>query len=406
MRRLTMLSGSKLQLASLCVFWAHPDVPHADVGPRSERQIGTAVHRCIQNYVDSGTADVSGVCFGLSSDDTKTVANMYNAWWTEFASSKRDNWRAEVTYAFDAVSRSVRELGQNLERRYEEAGIRPTEIPVTVDMVFDEDEKSFVYDWKTGVHKSRQEVHAHSQLRAGAYCAARVMGRPFGIIIIVYIDEDGVSPHQAELSEFDFAAIEEELVGLYNAVINSPSPSPGPHCAEMWCPAIMSCPAPKQAQKDVEDGAKSPSTAVIVSNAAAIRSKEQAATMYAKLKQHDALSEACWRALNAYVDANGPVPLPDGREYAAVEKSRDSIRLTAEAVEFVRSSLGEHADSAIKTSISKESIKDATMAMVGGGKKRTAIEKGLLLGLESLGAIHVSTFTTHEAIKAKKTESP
>lgn len=406
MRRLTQLSGSKLQLESLCSWWAQPDVPHADVGPREARAVGTAVHRCIRNVIADGQADVGAACLGLSKDEAVKVANIYNAWAEWFAPGPPcAGTAAEVTYAFDVSTRASRILGVDLDRRYEEAGLLPTEIPVTVDLVERAHDVIAVYDWKTGAQRYRQGIEEHAQLRAGGMCAARTIGISSVRIIVAYLSEDGVDESAAGLDEFDFAAIEESLVAAHARVTSSPEPRPGPHCADMWCPAIAACPSSAQATRELEEGARSPSAALLVPNAAAIRSREQAATMLTKLKQIDAMSEACWRALKAYVDANGPVPVGEDQEYAAVTKSRDSIRLSDDALRFLRGVLGESTDKAVKTTITKESIADATRALVGGGKKRTALEREVLQGLEQLGAVHVSTFTTHEVVKRKKGEA-
>lgn len=403
MRRLTLLSGSKLHIASLCVWWAQPGIPQADVGPSEERAVGTAIHRCIQNYIGSGVAGVGAVITGLPEHDARTVANLYNAWCSEYSSQLGAQWcgiaRCEVTYAFNAETRVVRELGANLERRYEEAGLLHEEIPVTVDLVVACEGRVEVYDWKTGAQRNRESILTHAQLRAGGFCAARVIGAASVTIVASYIDADGVSEERDDLSEFEFAAIEEELAALYLSVRRSPQPKPGAHCAELWCPAITSCPAVQRANEELARGESEPNTALVVPNAAAIRTKEQAAQMYTLLSQYDAFSEACWRALKAFVDAHGEVPLGDGRAYSAIEASRDTIRLSNESAAVVREMLGDKADEAIKMSITKESIKEATLALVGGGKKRTALERALMLRLEELGAVRVSTFTKYEVRK-------
>lgn len=408
MRRLTLLSGSKLKLASYCTWWANPDVSQVDIGSEDARAVGSAFHKCAESRINGEDGVVAATIAFLPEKHASAVRTLYDAWENHYGGKMTFDWSPEVTYVFDVETRKVRLLGEGLERKYEEAGIKPTEIPVTVDALFYAgNDRFFVYDWKTGIQRDREPVAEHKQLRAGGFCAARAFALDAVTVVASYVDADGVREETATLDSFDFAMIEEELVALHAAAVSGAQPCPGPHCADMWCGAIAACPAVQKAREAVmsSEAASLAPTAIVTTNAAAIRSKDQAAQMYTMLGQVDALSKACWKALDAYVDANGGVALPDGKMYAAIEKSRDSIRLNDAAIELVRDRLGEYAQVAIKTTISKEAIADATKAKVGGGKPRVALEKEILNGLESLGAIHVSTFVSHEAIRPKKGEA-
>jgi hypothetical protein len=399
-RRLHLLSGSKLHLASLCAASARPDYEHTEVGSEKDQRVGNGFHAAVRNWIATGS---SGLPIRTTAPDDPIVARvdaLYDAWRRHYALRlEAQSCRAEVTYAFDAETRAARILGQDLDRKYVEAGLRPTEIPVTVDMVC----RLTVYDWKTGIQRNRQPIGQHAQLRAGGFLAARCAGESIARIVVSYVDDDGITESDAVLDEFDFTVIEEELVARYHAATSQPEPRPGPHCADLWCGAIASCPAVARATEAILAAESAPvADAIVAPNAAAIRSPEQAAKAYVMLRQIDALSVACWRALDAYVDANGPVDLGNGTEYAAIQESRDAIRLDDASEAAVREMLGEHGQGAIKRSLTKEAIKEATKAMVGGGKVRVALEREVMATLESLGAVRVSSYVTHQAVKKKE----
>lgn len=399
MRRLTLLSGSALRLASLCELSASVDLERTDCGPVEARATGLAFHELVRLTVNH--AATAPIC-------TNGTANaLYASWARHYlpvdASVQRE---AEVTFCFDVESRTWRILGRELDRQYEEAGIRPTEIPVTVDMIQTDLYKGAAcLDWKTGAQVEREPIEEHMQLRAGGCGLARVWGMPEVDIVASYVTEDDVLESYATLYESDFLAIEDALVELHHRVAIGPQARPGVHCKALWCSAVASCPAATQALDEVValDSVPVLPSGVVTKNAASIRSPEHAAEIFNRLAVAEAQAAAVKKALEAYATVNGPIDLGNGKVYALVDKSEESIVLNDEVEALLEEKLGSAlAGDAIKRTLSKKDIAEATKVKAGGsGKVRKALEREVYAALAERGALKKAHWQSVQVVRRK-----
>lgn len=401
-RRLTLLSASGLKLASLCEMSAAVDLERVDIGPVEARATGVAFHSLVEFAVEAGAA--SARCA-----DEKANA-LFVSWARHYlpvdASIQRET---EVTYCFDVESREWRILGKGLQRRYEEAGIRPTEVPCTIDLVQSDMFAGFrVVDYKTGAQRDREPIEQHKQLRMGACGVARVHQLNEITAVVSYITEDDVEEQYATFSEFDFLRVEDELIELFHAAAFTPKARPGAHCSSLWCSAAASCPAATRALDEVVATASEPvlPSGIVTTNAAHIRDHAHAATLFDRLKAAEAQLKACWKALDDFVIAKGPLDVGSGQTYAYVDKSRDDVTLCNETEAVLEEMLGSAlADGAIERSITKKAIAAATKVKVGQGKARTALERQIYAELDARGAIKTAHWKSVELVRARKAGS-
>jgi len=169
-------------------------------------------------------------------------------------------WAGEVTFALDVDSGRCRELGRNLMRRYLEAGLGPTEIAGTVDVLgLSEDREATVpAEYKTGwsrVTRARDNL----QLGFAAVCSTEVYDRPRANGAILYVREDDDPRFDAASFEaFDLVSMKERIIEVGRKIIRArkafadhdpetgevkkkPRLVVGRHCR--FCPVQMVCPA-------------------------------------------------------------------------------------------------------------------------------------------------------------------
>lgn len=132
-------------------------------------------------------------------------------------------WAAEVTFAMDVFTGRCRELGRNLMRRYLEAGLAPTEIAGTVDVLgLSEDREATVpVEYKTGwtrVARAAQNL----QLGFAAVCSTEVYDRSSSNGAILYVREDD-DPYfdVARFEAFDLAVMKERIITIGRRVLES-----------------------------------------------------------------------------------------------------------------------------------------------------------------------------------------
>jgi hypothetical protein len=166
----------------------------------------------------------------------------------------------ELAYALDAKNRTVRFIGENIHRKYNEVlvarGEKPLgryEIPVTMDVVgwqqVNDVRVPTELDWKSGRYE--EDPEAHWQRRICSTTLMIVHGTPTAISRIGYIWDDGsVHPDGHEFSCMDIDDFCDELVKGIDAVwearallANGIMPTLHPsdkNC--QYCPAMDSCP--------------------------------------------------------------------------------------------------------------------------------------------------------------------
>jgi hypothetical protein len=418
-RRLTRLSGSKLHLAMICGWAFQPDVAWVDSGSKELQAIGNATHECIEAFVEQGSVNVYGVCeqwslvvAGAATPAAAKVRNLFLAWHARYGHLDRAGWVPEAAFVYDPEVDTIRFLGKGIDREYEKHGKLPHEIPCSIDLFFVTVEDGIrwanVYDWKTGLQRNLGPAGDSWQLRFGGFCVARFYGCERARLVYVRLDEGDAYEDVAEVDSFALEMVGAEVAEIDARTRDNPQPNPGPHCSDLWCPAYgVSCPATTQAIAEIDAIAnEGPRQLPIVATSAAITSPDHARSIWLRLKAIDAMSAACWEALNEYASRH-PFEVERGRIYAAVDSERESIAVNDRTEGILEELLGEHADGVIeiRRSASKEAIKAATLAKVGkGGKQRAALEREILDRLRKAGSTNTSKYLTYTVVKMAATD--
>jgi hypothetical protein len=156
---------------------------------------------------------------------------------------------AEVAFAIDIVTGEARVLGRAIDRHYDAAGRRPTEVCGSVDAVaLVGQEGARVRDYKGRSHDRRPDQD--EQLLAGAYAVMRIYRRRWVDVEVVRIVSGRAFPVKARVSAPDLerfgqrlralgARVQEARAAFTRGVI--PDCTRGDHCA--YCPGMRSCPA-------------------------------------------------------------------------------------------------------------------------------------------------------------------
>ncbi len=264
MRRLT---ASGLDLAAACPGAFVLDGIE-DTSPAAE--LGTEVHRQIAEWVN-GPAGCP-----LPTIPQARVAVHWLCHYDGYLAAQAA--RAEVAYALDPATGEVRELGAGGGRDYSAAPAgwicgtvdlvavrggadhRPREEPAEV-----EPPEVLVLDWKTG-GSDRGAPGRSLQLLFGAYCAAAAQLWPgvrseafygealrqLGIkarVVFAYVSEDDVDAREATIEPADWPGVLERLRAVAASVEAARAGGlqvrTGEHCSR--CPALLACPATRQA---------------------------------------------------------------------------------------------------------------------------------------------------------------
>ena len=219
----------------------------------------------------------------------------------------------ELALAWDTATGTARKIGERISRNY--GDIDPTEIPGTVDLVFAQGGKLSVIDWKsrtrvTSARRNRQ-IHIQALACADLFGASEVMAG------LVYLDnwEQDVVPF--DLFELDNIAT--EVASIMTAATNvevTQQPHLGPWCE--YCPAQIECPSQKT---------------VLLASAELVRdpdflinslSPEERGSLYQRLSKLASLVDQA-RKFIADQAKRRPLPLPDGKVLAGIEKSKTSM---------------------------------------------------------------------------------
>lgn len=237
---------------------------------------------------------------------------------------------AEVAFAFDPWSGTARVLGQNLGRRYREAGLTATEIPGTVDLVGVTADAVIVWDykfgWSHGTHTPSAEKNR--QLRFGALAAARCYGRTRAIVKLVSFPDESGKPwiDTATLEAFDLDLFAVELVELGDRILEDTQSwkrgvmvpaAEGEWCR--YCPSMVYCPAKTALALSLASGSPDgpvadpgPLTTVT------------AAKAWIRLFEVRALLDHVERAIREFARDN-PIDLGNGMQLGPVTNDRETI---------------------------------------------------------------------------------
>lgn len=243
------ISGSKLHLAASCQYPFRGDVGVEQKAASVAARRGSAFHELAAAYIEAGArtppapADVSRVS-AKHGTDAGDVAFMFRGWCVQWQSVAPPRAEAELAVAYDPHRDRARIVGKDIQRRYAEHGVRPEEIPLSLDVTGRDDRCLYVIDHKTGRWGPRAES---LQIRAGAYALSRITGVEHASVAIHSVAPDGsITVHAAELTAAELTAIGAQLRGIAAKCANRPEPSPGDHCFSLGCPVSANCPGLKR----------------------------------------------------------------------------------------------------------------------------------------------------------------
>jgi hypothetical protein len=227
---------SKSPLLAVCSFAFRGDVTAPEAEPGPSAKIGTVAWAravaFIEGREDPGNGD-------LTPSEARDADEYYVAALRWMDGRKRVGWMCETKFAWSPSRDEARTLEEKGARDY--SGAKDDEVCGSTDLThFDGDGVLCVEDVKTGVTPIVQYIPQIANLgmvAARAYKVRRVRLR------LVKLKKD--APREewtAELDGFSLDALAEELRERLAAVATS-EPKPGAHCADMWCPARLACPA-------------------------------------------------------------------------------------------------------------------------------------------------------------------
>lgn len=366
------LSPSSMHRALLCAYWLRDDVPvkYSPSGPAAI--IGTQLGARVERALTGRHADVEACA---------EADELFDVWEAHYG--QPTGWRAEVAFAWNPLTDSIRLLGDGVPR--EKRGLKPGEMGMALD-AFDP-ATSTVYDWKTGRQEGVAPAKTNPQLALYASCIARAFGLDRVRVVLSHITDHGVHETEHTYDAWDLDVTIPAMVRGVLERVRGAEPVPGSQCK--WCPALAAgCPGPRQ----VADEA----LVEIKPNALAIRDGAHAGEMMAKLEIIQNLAAAVEDAIKAYVDEHGAITLPDGRRYGTVETTQESIDAQAALPILREAGVG----ACIELKVSKEAIKREIKAAAAKGQAAAA-ERALLAQLRDAGALKAKTVVRHQFLKGQ-----
>jgi hypothetical protein len=301
---------------------------------------------------------------------------------------------AEPAYVYGFTPRGVivRFLGIDIGRNYGE--LQFDEIPCSLDVVILQGQKAIVPDWKTGSPSNVEPAKTNTQLALGAVCVAQHHGCTEVEVQLRYPD-GFVDRHTYDA--FDLLDIESQLNDLIVKCNDDPQPQPGLHCTSKWCPIRATCPA---TQATLAALPENHAVDLVKAAGGSITGPGHAGTLYHRAQAARALLDRVDAAIKAYVDEHGPVPLGDGKEYALVDETRESISASdPEEIHRHTSLTPEEFAPLIRVSVPKTGLEKAVKASVPKGK--TAAWNAVMESLRGAGLTKPTTIQRHKVRNAK-----
>ncbi len=218
------LSGSKIDLALLCQFWARPDVEHPARPMGRPALRGVNVHRASDRYHRGESPDDD------LDDEEKGLWSSLKLWLGREPSFSH----SEIPLLYDAESdtATVCEIGPDGERDY--LGVTSMAVPTRLDLIRIGVGELWVVDIKTGARANSSPSHENEQLATQAVAASRRFNAKRVHVGLVFPMKTKV--HEPEWHTMDADLLDEQAGKLHRVLRMIPESEPvrGSHC---WrCP--------------------------------------------------------------------------------------------------------------------------------------------------------------------------
>jgi hypothetical protein len=399
-----------MALARLCLYWTRDDVPWPEQTTSPAAEIGTWYHAVCAwtigtalGLLPEGTpipeppeclSDASEL---TPADDARTLLDELD----EPASSiGRAEIRTEVAYVYGP--QGTRFVGFDVGRDYGE--LAPGEIPGTADVVvlWPSESLAIVVDWKSG--QRTDPARENAQLALLALCVSEHHGVDTVEVQLRYAD-GWVDRHTYDA--FALVDVKDSIDDLIRRAGEDPKPSPGLHCSSRYCPLRATCPRTVEVLQETDAVGETPAlelVAVASNGAGAITGPMHAASLWHRAEAAQSLLDSVVTAVKAYVDANGPLPLGDGKELACVDETRESIE--ASTIQAVYEPVAQWVPAdrfaqCINVSVPKGALEKAVKESAERGKK-TDVWDAALESLRVAGRLKSRTITRHRVRKMKE----
>jgi hypothetical protein len=334
-------------LLSHCAWWARPEAEWSTTrGDAADR--GTRFHAAIAAYVNG--AEVAPLA-----DDIAQLFIVAREWVDAFGNGAlgRSALAAEVAFAWDPVTDTAARIDAT-DRDYSAA---PGKLCGTADLVAVARalRVGYIADWSTGDGSQKGP-----QLRALALALARTEGLDMVTVEALEVDSTGVRHVcRQDLDAFALAAVAGELAeGL--AAVDASEPQPGPHCADLYCPARATCPAVLARVAEIV-----PAEALTRHRwGVTIQSADHAMWLYNQAKAVEAAAKLVKDAVKAYVPEDGVV-LADGT--TLIEGTRNMNRFDKDRAIGLLRAKGATAEEI--EACTRQVVESAGLKVVGGAAK-------------------------------------
>jgi hypothetical protein len=217
------LSGSKVDLAQVCTYWARGDVAHEQRPSGAAATRGVNVHGASDDHFNKRA-------IRMLTDEELAIWASLRTW-----SDAMPAWtHSEIPILYDAGidAASICEIGSGGERDY--LGVTALRIPTRLDLVRLEGDTVWICDIKTGSRSNCEPAATNVQLATQAVAAARLFHVERAMVGLVFPLKTKV--HVPEWHELAADALDEHAGKLHRTlrVIPDSEPARGSHC---WhCP--------------------------------------------------------------------------------------------------------------------------------------------------------------------------
>lgn len=305
-----ILSGSALTIAAACG-WAYRESSIYPEVPRDEAASdGDTVHANIQARLTPGMAVPS------IRPELMMKARQAVDW---LRAERIVPMACEAAYAFRPSDRSVRHLGDNINREYEKHGLdQKNEIPLTVDLVGRRWDGTYVVvDWKSEHLEGHLEPAEDSlQLGLAAYCVAKLVHARTVEAVYAFTAADQVRTDWVRHNGMSLLRVLGRTDQAWANSKRNSLPVDGEHCR--YCPALGACPKTKESLGALPEGQGITWTTEYVSD-------ENDAKMVQSITAMEKAIENIREALKARALEKGGIYLGNGKVWKQVVSQRTTF---------------------------------------------------------------------------------